>query len=248
MIVLALVLLAWIGNSLVLHNFPLSNDEFLPRFQAQIFMTGQIKAFLPPELREFGKALTPIFAIFDPQEGTWVSSYLPIYAAATGRVPGTGGGVLDWSGSGGLSLVLIAAVARRLWPQEPLAPFIAVILLASSTQFLITSMTSYAYPAHLCFNLAWLYFYCRGDRLGNLGGSLDRFFCPGPPQPICPCLVCHAISPDPGFAEKLAPHPVLRFGLWLRVVSCGISGGPAWFFLKLFRAERLSSFLAFISC
>ncbi len=76
--VLAMVLLAWIGNYLVLHNFPLSNDEYLPRFQAQIFMTGQVKALLPSQLREFGKALTPIYAIFDPQKGTWISAYLPI--------------------------------------------------------------------------------------------------------------------------------------------------------------------------
>jgi hypothetical protein len=146
----------------------LSNDEYLPRFQAQIFMTGQVKALLPPQLREFGEALTPIFAAFDFQKGTWISTYLPIYSLLRTGFLALGVEPLTGPALGGLSLVLIAAVARRLWPQEVLAPFIAVILLASSTQFLITSMTSYAYPAHLCFNLAWLYFYCRGDRLGYL--------------------------------------------------------------------------------
>ena len=126
-------------------------------------MAGKIKALLPPELREFGKALTPIFAIFDPQEGTWISAYLPIYAGLRTGFLALGVESLTGPVLAGLSLVLIAAVARRLWPQESLAPLVAVVLLASSTQFLITSMTSYAYPAHLCFNLAWLYFYCRGD-------------------------------------------------------------------------------------
>ncbi|MCL4503132.1 MAG: hypothetical protein M1438_14970 [Deltaproteobacteria bacterium] len=166
--VLTVVLLAWRGNYLVLHDFPLSNDEFLPRFQAQIFLAGKIKALLPLELREFGKALTPIFAIFDPQEGTWVSAYLPIYAGLRTGFLALGVESLTGPAMAGLSLVLIAAVARRLWPHESLAPFIAVVLLASSTQFLVTSMTSYTYPAHLCFNLAWLYFYCRSDRLGYL--------------------------------------------------------------------------------
>ena len=99
----------------------------------------------------------------------------------------------------GLSLVLIAAVARRLWPQESLAPFIAVILLASSTQFLITSMTSYTYPAHLCFNLAWLYFYCRGDRLGYLVTPWVGFFALGLHNP---------------FVHALFVTPFLLFLLW----------------------------------
>lgn len=35
-IVLTVVLLAWLGDLLVLHRFPLSNDEYMPRFQARI--------------------------------------------------------------------------------------------------------------------------------------------------------------------------------------------------------------------
>ncbi|MEW6440398.1 MAG: hypothetical protein AB1640_05615 [bacterium] len=167
-ICLAVVLCAWLGDFLVLHGFPLSNDEFLPRFQAEIFAAGEITAHLPPALREFGKALTPIFAAFNPEEGSWISTYLPIHAALQTVFFTLGFASLTSPVLAGLSLVLIAAVARRLWPEEYLAPVIAVVLLASSTQFLVTSMTSYAYPAHLCFNLAWLYCYCRRDLLGYL--------------------------------------------------------------------------------
>jgi len=186
--VLAVVLLAWLGNYLVLHGFPLSNDEYLPRFQAQIFMAGKIKARLPLELREFGKALTPIFTILDPQDGTWVSAYLPIYAGIRTGFLALGVESLTGPALAGMSLVFIAALARRLWPQESLAPFIAVVLLFSSTQFLITSMTSYAYPAHLCFNLAWLYFYCRGDRLGYLVTPWIGFFALGLHNPFVHAL------------------------------------------------------------
>ena len=52
---LSVILLAWLGDRFVLHSFPLSNDEFLPRFQAQIFLSGKIKSILPIELEEFGK-------------------------------------------------------------------------------------------------------------------------------------------------------------------------------------------------
>ena len=186
--VLTVVLLAWLGNYLVLHGFPLSNDEYLPRFQAQIFLAGKIKARLPLELREFGKALTPIFTILDPQDGTWVSAYLPIYAGIRTGFLALGVESLTGPALAGMSLVFIAVLARRLWPRESLAPFIAVVLLFSSTQFLITSMTSYAYPAHLCFNLAWLYFYCRGDRLGYLVTPWIGFFALGLHNPFVHAL------------------------------------------------------------
>ncbi len=188
-IALAVVLIAWLGNLLVLHGFPLSNDEFLPRFQAQIFAAGQLKAYLPPELKEFGQSLTPIFAAFNPQEGTWISTYLPIHAALQAAFLTLGFESLTSPVLAGLSLVLIAAVARRLWPEESLAPFVAVVLLASSTQFLITSMTSYAYPAHLCFNLAWLYCYCRRDLPGYLVSPWIGFFALASIIPLSmPCL------------------------------------------------------------
>jgi hypothetical protein len=186
--VFTVALLAWLGDSLVLHSFPLSNDEYLPRFQAQIFLAGKIKTLLPLELREFSQALTPIFAILDPQAGTWVSTYLPIYAGLRTGFLALGMESLTGPFLAGLSLVLIAALARQLWPQESLAPFMAVILLVSSTQFLITSMTSYAYPAHLCFNLAWLYCYCRNDSLGYLVTPWIGFFALGLHNPFVHAL------------------------------------------------------------
>ena len=187
-ITLIVVLATWLGDYLVLHNFPLSNDEFMPHFQAQIFMAGEIKALMPPELREFGRALGPIFAIFDPQTGTWIESYLPIYSVLRTGFLALGVESLTGPVLGGMSLVLIAAVARRLWPEETLAPFVAVVLLASSTQFLITSMTAYAYPAHLCFNLAWLYCYCRRDLPGYLVTPWIGFFALGLHNPFVHAL------------------------------------------------------------
>jgi len=237
-IVLAMVLLAWIGNSLVLHNFPLSNDEYLPRFQAQIFAAGHIKTLLPLELREFGQALTPIFAAFDPQKGTWISAYLPIYSVLRTGFLALGAEPLTGPVLGGLSLVLIAAVARRLWPQEALAPFIAVILLASSTQFLVTSMTSYAYPAHLCFNLAWLYFYCRGDRLGYLVTPWIGFFALGLHNPFV-----HALFVTP-FLLALVWRRNWRLTLYFGAVYA--AGCVAWYLwwtrLVFFRSSDINAF------
>ncbi len=235
---LSVVLVAWLGNFLVLHGFPLSNDEFLPRFQAQIFAAGQLKAYLPPELKEFGQALTPIFANFDPRSGTWISDYLPIYSGL--RTVSLGLGVESLTGPflGGLSLVLIAAVARRLWPEETLAPLVAVVLLASSTQFLITSMTSYAYPAHLCFNLAWLYCYSRRDLFGYLVTPWIGFFALGLHNPFV-----HALFVAP-FLLALVWQRHWRLTLYFGAVYA--TGCMVWFLwytrLIVFNHSEMSAF------
>jgi hypothetical protein len=64
------------------------------------------------------------------------------------------------------SIVALAGVARNLWPHHKSNQLLAVLMLASSSQFLVTSMTAYALPAHLCLNLIWLWLYTRDDRIG----------------------------------------------------------------------------------
>lgn len=187
-IALSVVLIAWLGDNLILHRFPLSNDEYLPRFQAQIFAAGKIVSFIDPAYKEFGKALTPIFVVYDPLHGSWTSSYLPVYAALRTGFLTIGIESLTNPFLAGLSLVFLAALAKRVWPREASAPLLAVILLASSTQFLINSMTSYAMPAHLCLNLAWLYFYTRRDKWGNLMMPWIGFFALGLHNPFVHAL------------------------------------------------------------
>lgn len=237
-IALSVVLIAWLGASLVLHGFPLSNDEFLPRFQAQIFAAGQLKAQLPPALREFAKALAPVFAAFNPREGTWISTYLPIHAALQTVFLSLGSESLTSPVLAGLSLVLIAAAARRLWPEEALAPFLAVVLLASSSQFLVTSMTTYAYPAHLLFNLAWLYFYARRDLLGYLVTPWIGFFALGLHNPFV-----HALFVAP-FLLALVWQRHWRLTLYFGAVYAGACLVWYWWWTRvvLFQGSDLSAF------
>ncbi|WP_332699641.1 hypothetical protein, partial [Halalkalibacter lacteus] len=62
-----------------------------------------------------------------------------------------------------LSVVLLAAIARRLWPDEGLRPWMALAFLVTSSEVLMTSGTGYSMPAHLALNLLWLWLYQRGD-------------------------------------------------------------------------------------
>jgi hypothetical protein len=96
----------------------------------------------------------------------------------------------------GFSVVATYAVARRLWPQKPQLALVAAALLASSSQLIVTSMTAYAMPAHLAFNLAWLWLFLRGGRLGHLGAMAIGFLATGLHQ-----LLFHPLFVAPFIAQ-----------------------------------------------
>jgi hypothetical protein len=57
---------------------------------------------------------------------------------------------------------LSSAVAWRLWPTRDDAAVLTALLVAASSQVLITGMTLYAMPGHLAFNLLWLWLLLSG--------------------------------------------------------------------------------------
>src|SRR5258708_6063769 len=74
-------LIAAIGTYTVCLNHPLAMDEYLTNFQAKIFLHGKVFASLGTPWNNFGAAMTPTLAIWDPTRGTWTANYLPVYAA-----------------------------------------------------------------------------------------------------------------------------------------------------------------------
>jgi hypothetical protein len=134
-------------------------DEFNAEFQSRIFETGHLSASVPQPWPTQAALITPGFVTYDAVDHSWRSAYLPVYAALRAMA-------LKFSAASMLnpllaaaSLLCVAAVSRRLWPSVPAAPALAVLMLASSSQFLATSMTVYSMPAHLCLNLLWLGLY-----------------------------------------------------------------------------------------
>jgi hypothetical protein len=63
-------------------------------------------------------------------------------------------------------------VARRLRPTRLDAAFISTLLVATSSQVLVTSMTSYAMTGHLTLNLIWLWLFLRDDKIGHGARSI----------------------------------------------------------------------------
>ena len=168
-----------LGGWLLFHGFSLSLDEYLANFDAQIFAHGQLMAPVAPEWRPLVPALQPIYMVPVPDHAFWGSGYLPLNAAL--RAIGSRAG-LEWLVNpllSGVAVIGVYAVARRLWPDRPEMALGAAALLASSSQLILTAMTAYAMPAHLAFNLAWLWLFLRGGRLGHAGAIAVGFLASG---------------------------------------------------------------------
>jgi len=112
-------------------------------------------------------------------DNAWASSYLPVNAAlrALGRLVHA-----DWLVNpllSAFSIVAVYVVGRRLWPERPEVAPIAAALLGTSAQLIVMSMTAYAMPGHLAFNLAWLWLFLRGGRSGHAGAIAVGFLATG---------------------------------------------------------------------
>jgi hypothetical protein len=107
--------------------------------------------------------MAPVFTAYRDLNGGWLSQYLPGYALLKTPFVLTGLEVLLNPLLAAMSVVLLAAIARRLWPDEGLRPWMALAFFVTSSEVLMTSGTGYSMPAHLALNLLWLWLYQRGD-------------------------------------------------------------------------------------
>ena len=165
----ATALIACVGWFVVCHAYPLSMDEFMAGFDAEIFRHGRPLAEIAPAWRDYDVPLQPQFVLHVPGGRAWASLYLPVNAALR-----AGFGLIGAAWAAGavyavIALVAVFALARRFWPGRPDAAVVAVALTATSTQFLVTAMTPYAMSAHLAFNLVWLWLFLRPDWKSQTG-------------------------------------------------------------------------------
>ena len=145
------------------HAVLLTMDEFTSDFQARILARGELAATLPAAWQPFADAMAPVFTAHRGLGGAWVSEYLPGYALLKTPFLMAGLSALLNPLLAGLSVVLLASIARRMWPDEGLRPWLAIAFLVTSSEVLMTSGTGYSMPAHLALNLLWLWSYQRGD-------------------------------------------------------------------------------------
>jgi hypothetical protein len=158
---------SWLGAVWVYRQFPFSMDEFTVLFQARILAAGRLTAPVPEAWQPFARALTPLFVTYLPESQSWVSAYLPGYAAMLAPLVRLGAASLLNPLLAAASVFAVAGVVRNLWPERRYHQVVAALLLATSPQFLVTAMSGYTMPAHLCFNLVWLWLYTHRSRLAR---------------------------------------------------------------------------------
>ena len=152
-------------------DFALSLDEFMAEFDARIIASGKLIAWVAPEWRDFVPALQPVFRLSVPENAFLISSYLPVNAALRAIFVAVGAPGLQGAVLAGVAIVALCGVARRIWPGRPDAAVVAVIVLVSSSQFLITAATPYAMTAHLALNLVWLWLFLRDTPASHVAAA-----------------------------------------------------------------------------
>ena len=180
------------------HGFHLSRDEMMADFDASIFRAGRLIAPVSAFWRPLDSALVPDFLRSVPAGAGLGSAYLPGNAALRALV-----GLVaspNWTSPllAVLAVLVLFCVARRLWPAQAEPVVVAVLILTTSSQMLVTASTSYAMTAHMAVNLVWLWLFLRDDRIGHAGAIVAGFIGTGLHQ-----LVFHPLFAAPFILQLL---------------------------------------------
>jgi len=167
-------LIAFFCWRLVFGGYAFSRDEDMARFGAAILTHGQAWTAVAPEWRVFAQGLEPEFVRFALGNALWQPFYLPVNAAFQALAGPLANPLLA-----ALAIGALFAAARRLWPDQPARAWAAALLLATSSQFLLTAATPYAMTGHLALNLVWLALHLRGGRSGHAGALAVGFLACG---------------------------------------------------------------------
>lgn len=172
------------GHRWILASHDMSRDEQMATFDAAIFASGHLVRKIPALWRDHADALNTFFMYPATHRGAWVSAYLPVNAAMRALVgtiasPAITGPLLTATGA-----VALWGCVRRIWPQDREAPVVASLLYLGSAQVLVTGMTAYSMPAHLSFNLVWLWLFLRRSWWADMAALIVGFGAVGLHQPL----------------------------------------------------------------
>ena len=182
--VLILLVAGPIGHAFVFHNYNLSRDEQMAVFDQEIFAHGRLFWPIPVEWRPIANALNRRFMLPIGANEYWVSSYLPMHSAFRALLSLVG--LADFASAimTAVAAVALWSIARRLWPQSSHTVILSLVLLVTSSQVLITSMTAYSMSMHLALNLVWLLLFLKDTRRSHLLAVLIAFIATGIHQPL----------------------------------------------------------------
>jgi hypothetical protein len=139
---------------------------------------------LGPPWRVHAKALNTMFMTLGENPIGWASAYLPMNAALRALVDQMGDAALTGPVLSAVGALALWKCARLLWPEDREAAIVAILLYALSGQILVAGMTAYAMPAHLTFNLVWLWLFLLDRRRYDLACLFVGLVATGLHQPL----------------------------------------------------------------
>lgn len=166
------IVIAYAGSWLVMERYAMSRDEDMAEFAARYMQQGSLGIRIPPEFGDLGIASLPLSAGRFIAQGYWVSDYLPMNSALRAAAGLLGDRWLAGPLLLALGMVAIWRVAHRLWPAQPEAAIVAIVLAATSTQLVVNAMTPFATTAHFALNAVWIACFLRGGRSGHAAAIL----------------------------------------------------------------------------
>jgi hypothetical protein len=212
------------GTQFVFHDYLLTADENLADFQARIFLRGQVQAEVPAAWAAAANAIRPTHTDYSAATHLWNTNYLPVYAAMRAAFEYFDLQALLNPFLTALTILAFYGTARNIWPESKTNALVAIGLLASSSQFLVMSMTAYAMPAHLALNTIWLWLYSQSERRAFYLAPLVGVLAIGLHQPVV-----HALFVLPFLARLVFQRrwrPVLIFG------AIYLAGCVVWYVWK----------------
>ncbi len=221
---IALIVLAFAGAGAYWfgHAINLLASGQTADFQSVIYQEGAVLAAVPADWAEFGGVLVPPGGVFDPAPGLWGSARPLAFAVLRAAFSFGGVEALTNAALAAFSIILMVAVARRLWPDRSDIPLVAAILLAASPQFLIGGMTGGAWSAYLCLNLMWLWLYMRGGFIGHLAAAVV-----GIAAALLDQILIHLVFALPFIVSVLRERRWSLAGLYMVAYA---AAGVIWFF------------------
>ena len=214
--------LSLILRFVVHQNYGLSIDEFMPTFQAEIFRGGHLMAPLSEANFAIRENLQPFFIYSDEEHLLWTAHYRPVHAAIISIFPRGVDVAFAHAILTGITVLAIADIAKRLFPDRAGAPYVAILLLIGSPQVLLTSASGFSFTTHLALNTVWLALFLRGTWIAHIAAAIVGFFALGIHQ-----VHVHAIYVFPFGIAMLAGYFGNRWMCLPYVVSYAI-GVPMW--------------------
>jgi hypothetical protein len=210
----------WAGHYLVFDAYDFSRDEKMAVFDQDIFANGRLLWPIPLEWRPLADALNRLFILPIGDREFWVSAYLPVHAAFRAAMSKIGIAALASPFMAALGAYCTWLIVRKLWPDSNRTALVSLLLLATSSQVMITSMTAFSMSMHMGLNMLWLALFLTDRPRTHAAAILVGFLATGIHQPLF-----HPLFVLPFLALLVGQR---RWKLLASYIGCYVAIGSFW--------------------